>query len=442
MRYVMPRFMSEVHLASRKREVPSESSKFKKYRPEWELKLSVIPQIQVTRNCNLACDYCFQEHAGTIIECDTVENILRCVIAHNLSVDSDTNTIQVYWHGGEPLMAGAGFFKEIIKIENNYSELFMQNRIQTNGTLMSDELAQIFTDNLFQVGFSLDGPREIHNYHRRYAHSHKGSFDTTMKGIDRYRRFAQPERISVIAVITRASVGRAHEIFEFFKALRAEVQLDIFDLRWTDLIQSHGSLSFPDDLVPSSDEVAQFLIELFDLWFYDQEGLVDFKELRQELKMVLQPEIDRGNPYYKKRCDFRRLIFASNGLAFSCDQWLNDEKTALGDVRVDSISKILERKSRLWEEIKLNLRKSGEAMGCGRCKWGRQCGGGCLTCMKYNALLQQARGNGLADHRWFEGQLPARWHAIRGETYYCEGLRAFRRHVRAAAQRELCNAQE
>jgi uncharacterized protein len=318
----------------------------------------------------------------------------------------------------------------------------MHNRIQTNGTLMSDELARIFTDNLFQVGFSLDGPKEIHDCHRRYAHSQKGSFDTTMKGIDRYRRIAQPERISVIAVISRASIGRAHEIFEFFKALQAEVQLDIFDVRWSDLFQSRDNLSLPEDLRPSADEVAQFLIELFDLWFYDQEGLVDFKELRQEVKMVLQPEIDRGDPYYKKRCDFRRLIFAPNGLAFSCDQWLNDEKTALGDVRVDSIAKILERKSRLWDEIKIKLRKSGEEMGCGQCEWGRQCGGGCLTCMQYNAMLHQARAIGLADHRWFEAQLPAPWQEIRGETYYCEGLRAFRRYVQAAVQRELCNDQE
>jgi uncharacterized protein len=410
------------------------------YASEWEQKLPVVPQIQVTRYCNLACDYCFQEHSGDITELSTVEDILRNVIAHNLRVDSQTKCIQVYWHGGEPLLAGAKFFSKIIQLEKHYSELSFENRIQTNGTLMNDELARICTDNRFQVGFSLDGPRDLHNLHRRFAHSHRGTFDAALKGIDRYRRHAGQGRLAIITVITRASVGRAQEIFKFFKALQADVQLDIFDLRWKDLVQGNGGPASIFELVPSPEEVAQFLIELFDLWFYDQEGLVDFKELRQEVKMALQPEIDRGDPFHKKRCDFRRLIFAPNGWAFSCDQWLNDEQTALGDIRVDSLEKILERKARLWEEIKRRLRVSGEVMGCGQCEWGRQCGGGCLTCMKYNALLHQARARGLPDSRWFEGQLPARWNEIKGETYYCEGLRAFRRHVREAVQRELRDA--
>ena len=57
---------------------------------------------------------------------------------------------------------------------------------------------------------------------------------------------------------------------------------------------------------------------------------MDFKELQQEVKTILQPEIDRGDPFHKKRCDFRRLIFAPDGKVFSCDQWVNDEQTALG----------------------------------------------------------------------------------------------------------------
>jgi radical SAM protein with 4Fe4S-binding SPASM domain len=208
-----------------------------------------------------------------------------------------------------------------------------------------------------------------------------------------------------------------------------------------DQVQSRAEPSPLSEFAPSPKGVGNFLIELFDLWFQDQDGLVDFKELRQELKMILQPEIDRGDPFHKKRCDFRRLIFAPDGLAFSCDQWLNEEKTALGDIRTDSLESILERKALLWEQIKRGVRKSGEAMGCGKCEWGRQCGGGCLTCMKYNALLLQSRAKGLPDSRWAEQHLPAEWSEIKGETYYCDGLRAFRRHVREAVQRETIDAE-
>jgi radical SAM protein with 4Fe4S-binding SPASM domain len=179
---------------------------------------------------------------------------------------------------------------------------------------------------------------------------------------------------------------------------------------------------------------------LFDLWFWDQERQVDFKELQQEVKMALQPEINLGDPFHKKRCDFRRLIFAPDGKVFSCDQWVNDAKTALGDIHQDSLATILTNKDVLWEQIKQRIRRSGKHMACGGCEWGRQCIGGCFTCMKYNAMLLRARSEGLPDHRWADAVLPPAWNEVRGETYFCEGLRAFRHHVREAVRRELAHA--
>ncbi len=82
---------------------------------------------------------------------------------------------------------------------------------------MTDELARFFSRNRFQVGFSLDGPREIHDLHRRFQAGGAGTFDAVMGGIDRYRRHSRHELIAVIAVVTPFSAGRAREIFEFFK---------------------------------------------------------------------------------------------------------------------------------------------------------------------------------------------------------------------------------
>jgi hypothetical protein len=62
-----------------------------------------------------------------------------------------------------------------------------------------------------------------------------------------------------------------------------------------------------------------------------------------------------------------------------------------------------------------------------------------LSCMKYNALLLHARSEGLPDHRWYEAELGSPLRDIAGETYYCDGLRAFRRHVKEAVERELSN---
>jgi uncharacterized protein len=248
------------------------------------------------------------------------------------------------------------------------------------------------------------------------------------------------DRVAVIAVVTQASIGRAADLFKFFKELQAEVQLDIYDVRWLDLIPGASEVSGLSDHAPLPEDVGRFLVELFDLWFWDQDRQVDFKELRQEVKMVLQPEIKLGDPFDKKRCDFRRLIFAPNGRVFSCDQWVNDAQTALGDIHQDPLATILTNKAVLWEKIKQCIRRSGEHMACGGCEWGQQCGGGCFTCMKYNAMLLRARSEGLPDSRWTDAVLPPAWDEIRGETYFCEGLRAFRHHLREVVRRELANA--
>jgi len=408
--------------------------------PDWEKSLPVVPQIQVTRNCNLACEYCFQEHSGGIIDLSTVETILHRVIAHNLTVDPLGKVIQIYWHGGEPLLAGFDFFRAILRLESRYPEVSFENRIQTNGTLMSDKLARLFAEHQFQMGFSIDGPKDIHNRYRCFCGSRSGSFDATLRGLELYRRYAKADRVAVIAVVTKASIRRAADLFKFFKELKAEVQLDIYDVRWLDLIAGASEVSGLSDFAPRPEEVGSFLIELFDRWFWDQERQVDFKELREEVKMALQPEIVLGDPFHKKRCDFRRLIFAPNGRVFSCDQWVNDEQTALGDIRQDSLATILTNKAILWEKIKQRIRQSGEHMACGSCEWGRRCGGGCLTCMKYNAMLLRARSEGLPDHRWADAAIPPAWDEIRGETYFCQGLKAFRHHLREAVRRELADA--
>jgi uncharacterized protein len=407
---------------------------------DWDKRLPVVPQIQVTRNCNLACGYCFQEHSGGIIDLATVETVLQGVIAHNLAVDPGNKTIQIYWHGGEPLLAGMDFFRAILRLESRYPDLSFENRLQTNGTLMSDDLARLFAENQIQVGFSLDGPQEIHNRYRCSRGSRAGSFDDTLRGIERYRLHTRADRVAVIAVVTRAGISRAAELFKFFKELQAEVQLDIYDMRWLDLLPGVSGVSGLSDLAPLPEEVGRFLIELFDLWFWDQDRQVDFKELQQEVKMALQPELKLGDPFDKKRCDFRRLIFAPDGRVFSCDQWVNDAQTALGDIRQDSLETILTNKAARWEEIKRRLRRSGEHMACGSCDWGQRCGGGCFTCMKYNAMLLRARAEGLPDARWVDVVLPPAWEKIRGETYFCEGLRAFRQHMQAAVRRELADA--
>lgn len=398
--------------------------------------LPVVPQIQVTLNCNMNCSYCFQEHSGKIIDLLTVKKILEKTVYFNRRKEH-TSVIQIYWHGGEPLLAGLDFFQRVVELESRFAGVSFENRLQTNGTLMDEEFARFFAENNFAVGFSLDGPEGIHNRYRNFKNGKSGSFEAVMEGIECYRRYNNMQYLPVIAVVTRSTLQSVRDFYDFFKSIEANVQLDIYDIRWKDFLPSKKRSPALYEMLPTGEEIGRFLIELFDLWFYDDSRKVDFHELRKEVKIILQPFIQLGNPIDKKRCDFRRLIIAPDGKAFSCDQYVNDESSALGDIQKDSLEEIQSKKANLWEQIKSHIRISSKNMACSSCPWGRQCSGGCITCLKYSTLLLHARSMGLPDSKWFEAQVPELLQEIQGETYYCEGLRSFRKHVKNAVNREL-----
>jgi len=397
----------------------------------------VVPQIQVTLGCNFGCSYCFQDHRsrGTITPEVAGLILAKCARHNSAIVRSGRGAVEVYWHGGEPLLAGPDFFREMINVQARFPAISFTNHLQTNGSLLSYDFAGFLVEQGFQIGFSLDGPPEINDRHRKIKGNPESAFAATWRGIQNYKRHVPDGRVPVIAVITRESAPHAKEIYTFFKELVAEVQLDLYDLRCTDLPPGGDSALFRH--APSPDEVRDFLIALFDLWFHDPERRVDFKELRDELDRVLQPECYFPNPLHKKRCHLGRTIFDPSGIAFACDQYVADGSAAIGDIRRDGVATIMRRKAAAWDRIKRVVRGSPEAMGCHACEWRSSCMGGCLTCLKYNSMLLSAREKGLPDDRWPEASVAEALLEIAGETYYCDALRALRAHIRQEVEQEM-----
>lgn len=232
--------------------------------------LSILPQIQVTLDCNMHCAYCFQHHQAGTIEAPVVERLIAKLVEFHRRQSSFSGydpPLTITWHGGEPLLAGIDLYRKIIDFESRYPDIRFENRLQTNGTLMTDAFAEFLAEHQFAVGFSLDGPEAINNTNRRYRTSDGNPYADAISGIERYRRYAGHKQIPIIAVITPANVHRAEELYLFFKSLEANVQLDIFDIRYWELPADKTNGSGLSPLAPSVCDVAAFLIRLFDLWF-------------------------------------------------------------------------------------------------------------------------------------------------------------------------------
>ena len=114
--------------------------------------------------CNLDCEYCFflskeMLYPGSRFRMadELLEQYIRQLIeAHRVP------HVTIAWQGGEPTMMGVDFFRRSVGYVEQYRRpgMTVEYTIQTNGTLIDDELAAFFKEHDFLVGISIDGPRE------------------------------------------------------------------------------------------------------------------------------------------------------------------------------------------------------------------------------------------------------------------------------------------
>lgn len=155
--------------------------------------------LQVTQRCNLRCEYCIYSgnyknriHSQKDMDWETAKRAMDLLISHS----SDSEMLSVSFYGGEPLLRFDLIKQCVAYMESNVYGKKLTFNITTNGTIMTDQIAKFLIDHDFIITLSLDGPKELHDIHRRYAEGNRGSFDTMMETVkllkemhpDYYRR--------------------------------------------------------------------------------------------------------------------------------------------------------------------------------------------------------------------------------------------------------------
>ncbi len=120
--------------------------------------------------------------------------------------------LQITFHGGEPLVAGAAWFRMALpRLRDGLGPDRVRFTVQSNLWLLTDELCERFREHGVSVGTSLDGPAHINDVQRG-----AGYFARTMAGIEMARRHDLP--VGVICTITSRSAPHVDEVFDFFVA--------------------------------------------------------------------------------------------------------------------------------------------------------------------------------------------------------------------------------
>lgn len=105
-----------------------------------------------TDACNMNCVYCFHKpysHDFEKIEIQTIQHLIDITAPYY-------DCVNIIWHGGEPLLMGLEFYKEVIDIQHRY-DCKINNSIQSNLTLLTPEMADFFAASNIGVSGSFDG---------------------------------------------------------------------------------------------------------------------------------------------------------------------------------------------------------------------------------------------------------------------------------------------
>ncbi len=174
-----------------------------------------------TEACNARCAYCDvvhkENHSSKRMSLDTLEVFFARI--DEFLRDRPDESMDVIWHGGEPLLLGPAYFSQALAFQEKrcaQTSGRIRHSIQSNMTLFSRELAGILRRlGIDSIGTSYDPIDNVRGLgKRRDSRAYNRKF---MDGI----RLLEEEGFSwgVIYVVTRLSLARPVEIFQFLSNL-------------------------------------------------------------------------------------------------------------------------------------------------------------------------------------------------------------------------------
>ncbi len=343
-------------------------------------------------NCNVDCEYCFykclsssrEEYSKGFMSDETLE-----ALAVN-AIEYADNYVAFAFQGGEPTLAGIDFFRRAVEYQKKYNEkgIVIENTIQTNGILIDEEWAKFLADNKFLVGLSLDGPKKIHDRHRKDLNG-KGTFDKVMRAVSLFRQYRVD--FNILSVITNESAKNASSLYHFYKRNGFRyIQL----IPCMDEHERAGS-GKEESFAVDPEQYGKFLCDFFDMWLKDfEDGLdMDVRMFSNLAQMAAGYPAEECGMNGECTCYF---AVEGDGSVYPCDFYCLDE-WRLGTVK-DSF-KSLFNSDKAKEFVQYSRKLSQK---CEKCPYYSLCRGGC--------------------RRWREGG------SLAGLNYLCRAYEIFYKH--------------
>lgn len=361
----------------------------------------------VGASCNLRCKYCYYLEKAHLYRNAPArvmsDELLERFVQEYIQAQTMSQVLFT-WHGGEPLMRPLSFYRKAVALQEKYAfGRQIDNTIQTNGTLLTDEWCGFFKEHNWLVGISIDGPQEFHDEYRRTA-SDKPSWQKVMRGIRLLRKHGV--EWNAMAVVNDFNAGYPLEFYHFFKEMGAKyIQFAPVVERMAAHSDGRHLATLVDQECPVADfsvspaQWGDFLCAIFDEWVRHDVGqtYVEIFDCTLANWVGEWP----GICVYAKECGHAGVM-EFNGDVYSCDHFVFPEYK-LGNIRDKTLVEMLYGEQQRQFSC---LKHASLPKQCKECEWEFACHGECPK----NRFVNDRYGNP-------------------GLNYLCSGYRHFYEHV-------------
>lgn len=273
--------------------------------------------LNISHICNLRCVYCY----GIDGTYGTQKTLMKIEDAKNIidfwykRLETRSKAVKVTFFGGEPTIN-----KEVIKYSVNYlntllgDKYLIKYRITTNGTIMDQELLNLFKKNNFSVTVSIDGDEKTHNRNRPFADGN-GSFHNAINTI------LSLQNVGIVNVAVRMTI-----VHDNVLNLEDNIQ-KLWDL---------GVKNVAINMVSSLEK--QFQITCEDIAYLKEQvhnlAIKMMKSRKNNIYNFLLYGYLLHNRY-TNNCEFfsdKNLLVETNGNVYPCHRLVGNDKFYMGNI--------------------------------------------------------------------------------------------------------------
>lgn len=181
----------------------------------------------LTKNCNLACRYCFERQSETentpdgVMSCETFDKALyffeRLIKSDSQQYES-MRYFSLIFYGGEPFFNKKTLYHAIERVESeikcgNLPESRVKMLVVTNGTLLTDEDIYYLKAHNITVTFSLDGDKQA-SVNRVYPDRKTLAWERASETFKRCKSIGL--NLNIACTLTLETIKRQNEVLDYF----------------------------------------------------------------------------------------------------------------------------------------------------------------------------------------------------------------------------------